>query len=322
MIWLAWRQHRKQALFTAAGLAVLAAVVVPTGLATRGAYADLGLGDCGEGTSNFQACNEAFNQFNTKYNSLLLVGILFLVLPLLVGLFWGAPLVAREVEQGTHRFAWTQGVSRKRWLLAKFGVVGAVTLVASVVYGLGVSWWLDPLTNPNSQSRFAYFFFDMQGVVPIGYTLFAVALGVFAGTVWPKMLPAMAATLAGFTVLRVGLTVLARPRYLPAREDVYPLVGGGTGPRFEANGDWVLGAGIRDASGRMVAEGAEIVCPSDFAGPDGQSCTSQFGAGAYNWRLYQPGDRFWLFQYIEAGIFVGLAAVLVLLALRRIRRIA
>lgn len=143
--------------------------------------------------------------------------MLFLVLPLLVGLFWGAPLVAREVEQGTHRFAWTQGVSRRQWALVKFGFVGAVTVAAAVVYGLGMSWWAAPLSQAGQQGRFNVFFFDMQGVVPVGYTVFAVALGIFAGVFWPKVLPAMAVTLAGFTGLRIALTVLARPHYLPLR---------------------------------------------------------------------------------------------------------
>ena len=59
--------------------------------------------------------------FSNQYNSWLSLGILFLILPVLVGLFWGAPLVAREVEHGTHRLVWTQGVSRRRWALVKFG---------------------------------------------------------------------------------------------------------------------------------------------------------------------------------------------------------
>ena len=322
MMWLTWRQHRKQALFTAIGLAALAAFVIPTGLAMRHTYTDLGLPDCARDASEFsEACNQAFNQFNDRYNTLLLAGILFLVLPLMVGLFWGAPLVTREVEQGTHRFVWTQGVSRKRWALVKFASVGAVTLAAAVAYGLGVSWWQEPLTNPNGNSRFGFLFFDMQGVAPVGYTLFAVALGIFAGTVWPRMLPAMAATLAGFAGLRIGLTVLARPRYMPAREVSDPLVGAGGQP-YENAGGWVLAHGIRNASGEMVASGVQVRCPEGVTGPDGRQCGAEFGPGAYNWMLYHPADRFWPFQYIEAGIFTALAVLLLLLAIWRVRRIA
>jgi hypothetical protein len=330
MIWLTWRQHRKQALFTGIGLAVLAALMIPTGLAMRHTFANLGLADClrtlGNAemvTGNTEACNTAFRQFSNQYGVMSLVGVLFLVLPLLVGLFWGAPLVAREVEQGTHRLVWTQGISRQHWALVKFGLVGTVTLAAAVVYGLGMSWWLNPLSQAGQMSRFNVFFFDMQGLVPIGYTLFAVALGIFAGTIWHKVLPAMAVTLVGFLGLRIALTILARPRYLPARTLTYPIQDVTLQPNLYS-GNWVQSFGIRDASGKLVAENSEIACPPNATGPGAASCGSGLGVGpgAYNWQLYQPASRFWLFQSIETGIFVALAALLVYLAIRRIRRIA
>ena len=86
-------------------------------------------------TSN--ACGTALQQFNNQYGTLNLVGILLIFLPLLVGLFYGAPLVAREVEHGTHRLVWTQGISRRHWALVKFGFVGGLALTAAVIYGLG-----------------------------------------------------------------------------------------------------------------------------------------------------------------------------------------
>jgi hypothetical protein len=329
MIWLAWRQHRRDALFALVGLAVLGTFMVVSGLAMRNAFDDYGLPECvaageqGPTSGLGETCNRAFNQFYDQFGTLSLAGILFLVLPLLVGLFWGAPLVAREVEQGTHRFVWTQGVSRRRWALVKFGFVGAAALLVSVGYGLGMSWWLTPLNEGWRQSRFDAFFFDMQGVAPIGYTLFAVALGVFAGTVWPRTMPAMAGTLAGFLGLRVALAALVRPRYLPARELTYP-VHGSTGEPARGSGDWVLSSGVRDAAGKLVAPNAQVVCPPGATGPGGRACGADLGLGpgAYNWQLYQPESRFWLFQGIETGIFVALAALLLVLAVRRIRRIA
>ena len=130
MIWLTWRQHRKQVMFTGLALAVLAALIVPTGLAMRATYDDQGLGACSWVEPVSSTCNTAMNQFTNKYESFTLIGILFLVLPLLVGLFWGAPLVAREVEQGTHRLVWTQGISRRRWALVKLGLVGCLAIFA------------------------------------------------------------------------------------------------------------------------------------------------------------------------------------------------
>ncbi|HET6215056.1 MAG TPA: transporter [Micromonosporaceae bacterium] len=328
MIWLAWRQHHKQALFTLIGLVVLAALMIPTGLAMRHTFAHLGLPACVRALghaelvpANNETCGMAFNRFRNQYDTLTSVGVLFLVLPLLVGLFWGAPLVAREIEHGTHRLVWTQAVSRRHWALVKFGLVGTATLATAVVYGLGMSWWLTPLSQAG-QSRFDPFLFDMQGLVPIGYTLFAVALGIFAGTIWPKMLAAMAATLAGFLGLRIALAVFARPRFLPARVLTYPVQGVTAEPNPTV-GDWVLRDGVRDSSGKLVAANSRIACPENPTGP-GADCGRELGIGpgAYNWQLYQPGSRFWLFQSIETGIFVGLAALLLYLAVRRIRRIA
>jgi hypothetical protein len=329
MIWLTWRQHRRQTLFTVVALAALAALMVPTGLAMHRAFVHYGLSDCLRGTGHAgpvpdmsAACTAAVNRFNHQYQTLGVVGALFIFLPLLVGLFWGAPLVAREVEHGTHRLVWTQGVSRRHWALVKFGFVGTATLAIAVGYGLGMSWWLTPMARTGLAPRFGPVAFDVQGVAPIGYTVFAVALGVFAGTVWRKVLPAMAVTLVGFLGVRIALTVLARPRFLPPRTLTYPVRSTGLQPNITPD-NWVVANGVRDASGKLVAANAEILCPPDAQGP-GSGCGADLGIGpgAYNWQLYQPGSRYWLFQGIETGIFVALAAVLLYLAVRRIRRIA
>jgi hypothetical protein len=329
MIWLVWRQHRKQALFTGVGLLVLAALMLPTGMAMHSAYRDKGLGACLIKMADpktpqltMETCHLAMDQFTNQYSSMMFIGILLLLLPLLVGLFWGAPLVSREVEHGTHRLVWTQGVSRTHWAAVKFGAVGGLAVVIGLVYGFWMSWWLEPLSSVGEQSRFQRFLFDMSGLVPLGYTLFAVALGILVGTLWRKVLPAMAVTLAAFVVVRILMTALARPHYLPAKTLTYPLEG--VGGDKTAPGDWILARGIRDAAGKLVAPGAEIRCPVGASGPDGRGCGAPLGIGkgAYNWLSYQPADRYWLFQGIEVGIFVALAGLLMLLAVRQIRRIA
>ncbi|MCA2216405.1 hypothetical protein [Jidongwangia harbinensis] len=92
MIWLTWRQHRRQALFTLLGLAVLAAFVVPTGRSMRHAFDRLGLADCV--TTAGPGCESGLDTFSGTYGPLVLVSVLLLVVPLLIGLFWGAPLIA------------------------------------------------------------------------------------------------------------------------------------------------------------------------------------------------------------------------------------
>jgi hypothetical protein len=310
VIWLTWQQHRKQGLFTLIALAALAALMIPTGLAMRNTFADLGLpacvrGDAGQAPTVLASCSAALNQFTTRHGALFWVGFLFLVLPLLVGLFWGAPIVAREVEHGTHRLVWTQGVSRLRWSLVKFGFVGSVVLLAAAVYGLGMSWWWGPVSTAGS--RFATGLFDMQGLVPIGYTLFAVAAGIFAGTVSQRVVPAMGLTLAGFVGLRIAVTILARPDYLPALRRTVPDYGayGGFNPEQDY---WLLSREFVDANGDLVL-------------PDAQG-NMAFGPDIYLRELYHPAERFWLFQGIETGLYAGLALLLLYLAVRRIHRIA
>ena len=123
------------------------------------------------------------------------------VAPAIIGVFWGAPLVARELEAGTHRLAWTQSVTRTRWLATKLGVT---TLAAAATVGLltfAVTWWSQPLdgalssTQGGLPSRITPVTFAMRGVVPVGYAVFAVVLGATLGAVFRRSLPAMAVTL-------------------------------------------------------------------------------------------------------------------------------
>jgi len=325
MIWLTWRQHRKQALFTLVALGVLGAIMVPTGLAMHAKYDSLGLAACRAAlgsasmitqTEAVARCDGLGHQFQQQFSSLTFVAVLFVILPVLVGVFFGAPLVAREVEQGTHRLVWTQGVSRLHWALAKFGLIGAITAVLAVGYALGVSWWFQPLVSA-STGRLTYISFDVQGIVPIAYTLFALALGVFAGTYWRKVLPAMGIAMVGYAVVRVAVEVFARPRYLPPQTLSFSPSGKQT-PNL-ASGDWVMEQGVRNAAGEMVLPDAQIgPCPAGGCG----NGPGDVGPGAYNWLRYQPGDRFWTFQAIETGVFVLLTAALVYFAIRRVRTIA
>ncbi|HEU0194353.1 MAG TPA: ABC transporter permease subunit [Gaiellales bacterium] len=324
MIWLTWRQHRRQALFTLVALGILAAIMVPTGLAMHHDYVRSGLASCQDevGTARMIRwsesvvhCQQLRQQFQQQYDSLAFVAILFVILPVFAGLFFGAPLVAREVEQGTHRLVWTQGVSRRRWALAKFGLVGAAAVLLATVYALGMTWWFAPLSH--AVGRLDYLIFDAQGIVPIGYTLFAVALGIFSGTLWRKVLPAMGVALAGFAGVRLAVEVLARRHYMTPKTIAFSF-DSALQPNPSA-GDWLLAQGVRNAAGQLVAPNSKIgPCGPGGCGPH----VPGIGPGAYNWQLYQPGSRFWLFQSIETGIFVVLTVLLIYLAVRRLNRIA
>lgn len=322
MIWLTWRQHRQQALFALIGLAVLAAVLVPTGLQMYNALDDTGLAACLRklGTAEFVSteqtavCDAADAKFESAYGNRMIPAVLLVVLPMLVGLFWGAPVVAREVEHGTHRLVWTQSVTRLRWAVVKFGLVGAGATAVAVAYALLTAWWITPLTMAARTGRFEFPFYDLHAPVAVAYTLFAVALGIAAGTLRRKVLPAMAITLVAFLVARVVVLVGARPRFQSPLERRFPVTT--TMVPNEALGDWTLSDGVYSQRGDLIAPNSRSLCePAEgSAGPMPPECAG------YNLATYQPGSRFWLFQYLETAIFVVLAAALLAFAIQQVRR--
>ena len=207
-----------------------------------------------EATLAVGRCVQSARDFYGDYQNVLFVGLLLWVLPMLAGMFWGAPLVAREIEHGTHRLAWTQGVSRLRWAATKIGLVSVAVLVMTAIYAGMLNWWITPVMQTSGQ-RFAYIFFDIHGIVVFGYALFALALGVFAGAVTGRMLPAMATTLVGFLGTRLLVMLAARPRYMPTETRVLADLGSTSRRqmRNDLNGDWIIAAGAGvDAPGRAA----------------------------------------------------------------------
>jgi hypothetical protein len=319
MFWLTWRQYRRPALAWLAGLALLAGLLIPTGLEMRRTFDRLGLAGCTRATGGHVAvlmdvdgCPEALTQFSDRYSGYQLAALLLIVVPLLLGLFWGPALVAADTEHGTHRLVWTQGIGRRYWATVRFGLVGGVVAALAVAFALAMTWWFEPV-HRTGENRFWSLAFDVQGVAPVGHTLFALGLGIAAGTLLRRTGPAMGVTLAGYLALRIGVANWFRPHYLPPHVLV--------SPRSEelrdrvAHDDWTIVSAVKDATGRVIYGNGNISCTP------GGSC-GDLGAGAYNWLLVQPAGRFWPFQWIETGLFTVLALALVLVALRRLPRIA
>jgi ABC-type transport system involved in multi-copper enzyme maturation permease subunit len=321
--WLVWRQHRQQALAAVVALLAVTLFLVPTGRQMRAAFDDLGLGACLRATPQTRlvapdtGCAALSERFSGQFLGLGTASLLLLFLPVLAGLFWGAPLVAREVEHGTHRLVWTQGVTRLRWATVKLALVGGGVVLVAAAYALLVGWWIAPL-NDATGYRFTWLFFDQQGPVLVGYALFAFALGVLAGTLTGKVLPAMAITLGGFLATRVAIALLLRPRFLPYRRRTYPIVSGTPAEPNQLAGDWVISRAVYSAQGIKLTpgSGSQALCDQTTAA----QCLAKYGAGAYNQELFQPADRFWLFQGIETALFVALAMVILLIAVHLVRR--
>lgn len=208
MIALTWRQHRAQLLTAAALLTALSAYLLFMTHQMTSYMASIGLSTC---LSRHGGCNVLADAFFNRFGGTSHVFSLLDLAPLLAGLFWGAPLIARETERGTHRLAWTQSVSRRRWLTVKFAAFAVATVLAAAIMSLLLAWWLRPFDQliaagaGGNVNRMTPGLFDLSGTVPAACAFFAFALGTAAGALIRRTLPAMAATLGGYLALWLPL---------------------------------------------------------------------------------------------------------------------
>jgi hypothetical protein len=316
MTWLVWRQHRAQFSVGAALLAALAVLLVITGVQMASQY-HAALVAC---AANHSCANLSSTVFLGSHAVGFLV-IMTLGAPVLAGLFFGAPLVAAEAEAGTTQFVWMQSVTRRHWVAVKIGWMLLAAAVWGGVISALVTWWSGP-DNAEQLDAFDPGRFDIMGLMPVAYSLFAVALGIAAGAVTRRVLPAMAVTLAGFIAVRAVVALWLRPHYMSAVTVFYKATSS-----FTPTGSyWQLASGIIGPDGQPVnsnfsneavidgipASYLPASCNPPARGPftPPPSCTQALGHFR-EFLTYQPADRYWAFQGIEAGIFLVLAAGLV-----------
>jgi hypothetical protein len=338
MIWLTWRQFRPSAMGAAAALALLAAVFALTGPGLADEYST-GLAAC---TTHRSSCSGLGQQFFRDHRiPFLAVTGLVLVLPALIGLFWGAPLISQELETGTHRLVWNQSITRFRWLAVKLGLVGLAAMVAAGLGSLAVTWWAGPIDRTATADfpRLEPVLFAARGIVPVGYAAFAFALGVAVGMLVRRTLPAMAVTLAVFAAVQIAVPVLIRPHLRAPVRSTIEISDSNTaefnvsrvGPRQVTvdtgdSGAWLLSSRTVDGSGRAV----DFIDVPESSGPcNGRSpgstpgeCMAEMTRLGYRLQVtYQPASRFWPFQWIETGIYAALALGLAGFCLWRIRHL-
>jgi hypothetical protein len=322
MTWVLWRQYRGTAAIAGAVLAAFAVLFLITGLQDAAQW-HTALANCAkDGT-----CGSLARTVSLGSGPVHALTFLTLAVPLLFGMFWGGPAVARERETGTVQFAWTQSVTRWRWLSAKTGWL----LLAGAVFGGAVAgiltWWYAPV-NALKQGQFTQGVFDIQGIVPIGYAVFAVALGIAAGALIGRSLPALAVTGGVFLAVRLAVTYWVRVHYMPAVTTIYSVT-----QSFTPKGQfWPLAQGAvlpggQLTTGMSVGPGVIAISPGTALPPSCQplgpvnsvlACLTRLGYRSF-W-TYQPGYRFWPFQFIETGIFVALAAALIAVTFFVVRR--
>jgi uncharacterized membrane protein YsdA (DUF1294 family) len=316
MIWLTWRQHRAQAYWGLAFLAVGSIALVLYGLDIRSAYHTDGINACV--ISNTRGCDQAIADFKQQFQTVsedllpylsLLVG--------LVGAVVGGPLIAREDEQGTWRLAWTQAVPRTRWLLVKVALTLTGLVLFSVCMSLVITWFRTPLDHVSSRMNSPAF--DFEGLSLVGYTVCAFGVGVLAGLVTRRAVTAIVASYVVFLAIRIPLEFAVRRDYQRPLTRVVPLDRNAS-PLLKLT-DWDLGEGWMDAAGHRLSR-AQMNTLANAAGGvrDRDSLTFLQAHHISSWVQYQPVSRFWTFQAIEFGIFAGVGLLALAVAGWRLYR--
>jgi hypothetical protein len=335
MTWLAWRQFRLQSVGAAAVVAVLAGLFLATGPHLAHLYAVSGLPGCHSSNVCPALATRFFSDVKLDAANPVLFFLGFgalILLPAVIGAFWGAPMVTREVESGSFRLTWNQGVTRTRWLAVKLCLAGLAAMITAGLLSLAFTWWVIPVDkaggfpdNAGQWSRLSPLMFADRGIAPVGWAAIALAVGVTAGVLVRRTLPAMAITLAVVVALQIlwpGLirSHLAMPRQaeMPVAvsalsdalmtgegEMIMPTSQPGLPPGV--SGAWIVSNTTITLAGRVFVLPAGTPCQdSSLAAP---GCDRWFAAQHLRQVVrYIPASDFWPLQWYETTILLVLAA--------------
>jgi hypothetical protein len=309
MIWLTWRQQRLEALIGVAVLAALITLLVITGRNIEAVYQHSQLAACTLGPGQLRSCGDSVLGFNSRFAGLVGLTNWFNMVPLLIGVLVAAPIVL-EFEQGTHRLAWTQTITRRRWLTTRLTLALVTAVTAALAVTLLMTWWRGPFDHLNG--RLGTNAFDFEGTVPIAYTVFAASVILAVGTILRRTLPAIAVALVSFLVLRLGIEGWVRyQHYMPPLHKTWSP--GTPSPLGETSG-WIsesgltMPASLRAGGPHALAQACGITNTSPSQIASSSTCLAHHGV--YQYAIYQPANRFWAFQSIETAIYLTLALAL------------
>jgi hypothetical protein len=329
LAWVSWRQRRVALITVAILLAALSLYLLIMGLRIHSAYD--GVTGCHPASSAY--CQSLRLNFTVTYyknfgapmfdniSKPAGVSALLLAVPVLLGVFAGAPLLARELETGTFRFAWTQGCGRLRWALAQLALPAIALTAAAGAFTALFSWYVRPFTALGiGQGVMQPADFPLHGVAFAAWTLAAFAIGAFAGVAIRRTVPAIAAAMAAWAVLALATAVFLRPHYeAPLR------VSGGAphqGPAWLYSG-WVLSSWTTGPGGRQISATRlnSLVPPSIQNASQPNAFPDWMARHHYTqWWSYQPLSRYGHFQLIEGGWLLALSVVLIAVTVWIIRR--
>jgi ABC-type transport system involved in multi-copper enzyme maturation permease subunit len=335
MNWFTWQQHKKQFLIFGILLAAFAALAIPTGLHFWHTYQNA-LATCGA-TDTCSDLDQLLFVNNWENKLMLFMKAALVAVPFLLGIFWGVPLVAREYSESTNLLVWTRSVSRRKWLTVKLVWILAATAVVTGAFAALSTWWWRT-GNALYLDRFSPLNFGIQGVVPIAIAVFAVALGIAFGAWFKRILPAIALTFGVLAVVQIAIPMVARPHYAKTAEHTAAMAVGrvedpGKAPA-EANAGavWTISSDLYSKNGEKLNwDNPPEKCsytqaqleairskpqsdrePGSFMGRDGGKIVSLgcLSSEGYKWHTkYHPSYRYWNFQRIEVGLYLGLSLI-------------
>ena len=245
-----------------------------------------------------------FATFNGM-DGLLANGVILQVMPGLIGAFVGAPLLARELENGTFRYAWTLAFGRTRWALAVLVPLAVTVVAAAELFSLVLSWYYQPYfaaSNPAPQTPFFPGLFGLRGVAFAAWTL--AAFYRRAGRhVHPPRRPRDRRHPGHLRRAHF------RRRRLPAPSAcLAPLLTSSPsapGDAWIISQWWTRGGNFTWPGPRWLSSASSA--PPRPAGPGGPKPSLETFAqclvrhGYTEWTSYRQGGRFWVFQWIEGG---------------------
>jgi ABC-2 family transporter protein len=319
MAWVTWRQHRAALAGMAVFLGAFAVYLWLTGLQMHHAEAAY----CHPAGSLGCAIN-----FTGRYGeTAILVSIALQAVPALIGAFIGAPVLARELETGTFRYAWTQGIGRPRWAVGKLVPLAVAVTAAAGAFTVLFAWYNQPWVAAGYVTPFSARVFGLLGFAFAGWTLAAFAIGVLAGMLIRRAVPAIAATLAAYAGLAFATGLWLREHYitpLVTRSPNPPASAWAISGWYAKGGRYAFGdhgngiaSTVRQLCGAVgrrvlhVGGGVEHVL-------DVSQCLAQHGYT--HWTSYQPASRFWPFQWIEGGWLLALSVLLIAATVWLVRR--
>ena len=306
MLWITWRQHRAAFISVPAVLAAAAIPLVIYGLKAHHDYT--ALVNCPLNPGNRSAtCSQLMTDFNSTVWPLAnICSLLMQLVPVLLGAFVGAPLLARELETGTFRYAWTQGFGRERQAIAKLALLGLTLAVLAWAFSELFSWffqpflWVEQLNQMSTESVF-----DTRGLVFPAFTLVSFVIGAFLGMLFRRIIPAMAATLGAYLAIRlVAWGVRGQ----------YPLtVVTGNAKQFIAYGTpsqpgfpWILNTWITGPGGQPASQSVLNHFHGNVSA-SGNQVVASVPKGYTIWTRFFPPSHFWPMQLMEASWLLVLA---------------